>query len=113
MEWPGPLATVEEVDIETSPGRRTTIWPVVEAGEVYVRSLRGEKGIWYRELVATPDAVLHVEGEAVPVHAVVTPDPHSVERATAGLRRKYAGSPYLDSMLREEILPTTVRLEPR
>ena len=113
MEWPGPLATVEEVDIQTSPSRRTTIWPVVEEGEVYVRSLRGERGRWYRELVANPDAVLHVEGEAVPVHADVTPDPQSVERASAGLKRKYAGSPYLDTMIREEILATTVRLQPR
>jgi hypothetical protein len=35
-----------------------------------------------------------------------------VERATAGLRRKYADSPYLDSMIREEILDATIRLEP-
>jgi hypothetical protein len=113
MDWPGPLATVEEVDIQTSPTRRTTIWPVVEEGEVYVRSLRGERGLWYRELVAHPDAILYVDGEAVPVRGEVTPDPQSVERATAGLRRKYAGSPYLDTMIRAEILATTVRLSPR
>jgi hypothetical protein len=118
MEWPGPLETVEEVDIETSRGgdapvHRTTIWIAVSDGEAYVRSLRGTDGRWYRELMANPDTVLHVEGEAVPVHAVGAGDPESVARATAGLRSKYADSPYLDSMIREEIAPTTVRLERR
>jgi hypothetical protein len=118
MEWPGPLETVEEVDIETSRGadapvHRTIIWVVVEDGEVYVRSLRGEDGRWFRELMANPDSALHVEGEPVQVHAVRADDPESVARATAGFRRKYADSPYLDSMIRDEIAPTTVRLEAR
>jgi hypothetical protein len=118
MDWPGPLETVEEVDIETTRGgdapvHRTTIWVVVEDGEVYIRSLRGEEGRWFRELIAEPDAVLHVEGEAVPLRAIRAPDPESVQRATAGFRAKYSDSPYLDSMIREEIAPTTVRLEPR
>jgi hypothetical protein len=119
VDWPGRLDTVREVDIETrrsagAPVNRTTIWVVVEKGEVYVRALRGRSGRWYRELLANPDAVLHVDGEAVPVRATVADDPESVERTSAGLRRKYAdyaGS--LRSMLREEILDSTVRLEPR
>jgi hypothetical protein len=118
MDWPGPLETVEEVDIETTRGgdapvHRTTIWVVVQDGEVYIRSLRGEEGRWFRELIAKPDAVLHVEGEAVPLRAIRAADPESVERATAGFRAKYADSPYLDSMIRDEIASTTVRLEPR
>ena len=118
MDWPDELDAAEEVDIETrsgvdAPVHRTTIWPVVEAGEVYVRSLRGGSGRWYRELIANPDATVHVDGESVPVRAVHAPDPDSVERASAGLRRKYADSPYLDTMLEDEILETTVRLEPR
>ena len=118
MEWPGPLETVEEVEIETrrsegAPVHRTIIWIVVTDGQVYVRSLRGEDGRWFRELMAMPDAGLHVEGEAVPVLAVRADDRDSVERATDGFRRKYADSPYLDSMIRDEIAPTTVRLEAR
>jgi hypothetical protein len=118
MEWPGPLETVREVDIETSrapdsPKRRKTIWIAVEDGDVYVRSLRGASGRWYRDLRANPEGTLHVAGEAVPVRAVDASDPESVERATAGLRRKYPDSRSLDSMLRDDMVDATLRLEPR
>jgi hypothetical protein len=118
MEWPAGIEPVEEVDIETTRGpgapvHRTTIWAVIGDGEVYVRSLNGEAGRWFRELMANPDAVLHVEGEAVPVHAVRTADPASVDAATRGFREKYADSPYLHTMIKDEILSTTVLLKPR
>jgi hypothetical protein len=118
MDWPARLETMHEVDIETRAAEGggvhlTTIWLVVDAGQVYVRSLRGGAGRWYRELIANPDAVLHAEGESVPVRAVAAPDAASVERATSGFRRKYADSRSLESMVRDEILDTTVRLEPR
>jgi hypothetical protein len=116
MDWPGAIETAQEIDIETTAGtvtHRTTIWSVVEDGAVYVRSLRGGAGRWYREVTATPEAVVHVGGEAIPVLAVPAPDEESVERASAGYRRKYAGSPYVETMTRPEILATTLRLEPR
>jgi hypothetical protein len=118
MDWPGRLATVEEVDIETTRGagapvHRTTIWVVTGDGDAYVRSLKGERGRWYRELMANPDAFLHVEGDAVPVRAVSAADPESVARTTRGFHEKYGDSPYLHTMIRREIEPTTVRLEPR
>ena len=106
-----------EVDIETRSAdgevHRTTIWPVVDGGDVYVRSLKGSAGRWYQEVTAGPDSVLLVEGEAVPVRAVPAPDVESIGRANAGYERKYADSPYLGTMIREEILSTTLRLEPR
>jgi hypothetical protein len=118
MEWPGPVESVREVDIETrrgtdAPAHRTTIWAVVDGGEVFVRSLKGSAGRWYRELSAYPEAVLHLDGDSVPVRAVSAADPDSVERATAGFRRKYGSSSALDSMIRDEIADTTTRLEPR
>jgi hypothetical protein len=121
MEWNDfikRLGRTDEVDIETrrtpdAPAHRTTIWPAPYDGELYVRSLRGRQGRWFRELEENPEAVVHAGGEAVPVRAVTANDPKSVEKASEGLRRKYADSPYLESMVREEILDTTVRLEPR
>jgi hypothetical protein len=118
MDWPGQLETVPEVDIETrraddAPVHRTTIWAAVEGGDVYVRSLRGAAGRWYRELMAHPEAILRFDGESIPVRGVKADDPESVERCTAGYRAKYGGSSALGSMLRDEIADTTVRLEPR
>jgi hypothetical protein len=118
MEWPGPLESVEEIEIETSRGgdapvHRTIIWPVVDQGEVYIRSYLGTKGRWYREVLENPEVVLHVEGEAVPARAVHAPDQESIDRATAGLQRKYAASPDVEAMVHPDVLGTTLRLEPR
>jgi hypothetical protein len=85
---------------------------VVDSGDVYVRSWRGFAGRWDRELTANPVAVLHVAGEPIPVRAVAANDPDSIERASSAYRRKYGDSPDVDSMLRDEIVGTTVRLEP-
>jgi hypothetical protein len=118
MAWPEAIDTAHEVDIETSAGddspvHRTTIWAVVEGGDVFVRSLRGTRGRWYRELMATGDGVVHVDGESYPVRAVQAADADSIERTSEGLRRKYGESRSLDSMLADDTLETTVRLEPR
>jgi hypothetical protein len=118
MAWPAALAAAEEVDIDTTRGpdapvHRTTIWPVVEEGEVYVRSLKGDAGRWYKEALANPEVVVHVDGEAYPARAALANDEQSIARASTGLQRKYADSPYLETMIRDEILDTTLRLEPR
>jgi hypothetical protein len=118
MDWPAAIDSAREVEIETrrgegAPAHRTTIWAVVDGGDVYVRSLRGASARWYRELMADPAAVLHVEDDAFPVRAVQATDPESIERTSDALRRKYSDSRALDSMLEDDILGTTVRLEPR
>jgi hypothetical protein len=118
MDWPAAVDAAREVEIETrrgegAPIHRTTIWAVVDDGEVYVRSLHGARGRWYRELLADPAAVLHVRGDAFPVQAVQAADPESIERTNDALRRKYGNSRALESMLADEILDTTVRLERR
>jgi hypothetical protein len=118
MDWPGRIDTAREVELETrraedAPVHRTIIWAVVADGEVYVRSLRGEDGRWFRELTSHPEAVLHVEGDTFRVRGVRAADQESVRRASDGFRRKYGDSRSLASMIRDEIAPTTVRLERR
>jgi hypothetical protein len=54
------LGGTEEVHVGTrrdasSPGHETVIWAVVVDGDVFVRSVRGEKGRWYREASANPE----------------------------------------------------------
>jgi hypothetical protein len=117
MNWVSQIEGAREVDIETrrgadAPVHRTTIWAVVDGEDVFVRSWRGAGARWYRELTANPVAVLHAEGGSTPVSAVAASDPDSVARVSAGYRRKYGDSSVVDSMVRDEILDTTVRLEP-
>jgi hypothetical protein len=118
MEWPGRLEAAREIDIETragndAPVHRTTVWVVVDGDDVFVRSYRGESGRWYREISGNPDAVVHLDEDSQPVRAVPASDPESVQRVSDGYRSKYADSSVVDSMLTDEVEPTTLRLEPR
>jgi hypothetical protein len=109
------IAVTDEVLIETSGERgskRTIIWVVVDRGEVFVRSVLGEKGHWYRRAVADPEASLIVNGEQHRFRAIPAHDDASVERASNGFRAKYRPGRSLDAMIRDEVLATTLRLDP-
>ncbi|HYJ23569.1 MAG TPA: nitroreductase/quinone reductase family protein [Acidimicrobiia bacterium] len=109
------LATTQLVVIETKRGERvirTTIWVAVNSDDVYIRSVRGEAGRWYRRAIADPDVTLEVGDERLRFNAVPATDPESIEAASAGLREKYRGRS-LENMLLPETLNTTLRLEPR
>jgi hypothetical protein len=88
------LRFAEEVEIETSRAsgaepHRTVIWVVVDARDrVFIRSVRGSAGRWYREAVAHP-------------------------ACSQGFLAKYAGDRSTPLMLAEANLPTTLQLLPR
>jgi hypothetical protein len=107
-----------ELDIEsTRPDdttRTTTIWAVVDGGDVYVRSWKGDRGYWYQAALDRPDALtLIVDGTRLPVRAVIADDEAAIAACSRGLSKKYRGDESLDSMLVKRILHTTMRLEPR
>jgi hypothetical protein len=111
------LAQTKEVVIETrlssqARSRHTPIWVIVEENNVYVRSYRGQAGRWYQEITAFPFAVLHMNGEPLAVHAVLITDDATISRVSHALLQKYPTSSYVDPMVRDEILGTTLRLEP-
>jgi hypothetical protein len=110
------LAEAEEVDIETAlpdgTVHRTTIWIMVDGEDVFVRSVRGKAGRWYREAVANPAVAIHVGGRRMTASAIGATDPDSIERASDSLRRKYGTGESVDSMLVPDVLDTTIRLEP-
>lgn len=60
------LNSREEIDIETRSAtgttHRTTIWVVVVDNNVYVRSVRGRSGRWYREITSNPQGAIYVDG---------------------------------------------------
>jgi hypothetical protein len=110
------LARTEEVRIETQapngPPHRTIIWIVVDGEDVFVRSVRGARGRWYREAVANPAVGILVDRRRLAATAIAATDPASIERASEALRRKYARDPALRTMLAPGTLDTTLRLEP-
>lgn len=107
----------EEVDIETRSAKGTRhsvpIWIVVAGGVPYVRSVRGPQGRWYRELIARGEGVVVAGGTRTAVRATRDRATRAIEATSEALRRKYeryAGP--LASMLRADVLDTTVRLGP-
>jgi hypothetical protein len=113
------LDETREVQIETrrdenAPMHRTIIWVVTVDGTVFVRSVRGEKGRWYREVSANPSAALHVGDRRIPVRAVPVTEEQAVGAVSEAYRSKYGRTAptSTEAMLRPETLPTTLRLEP-
>ena len=109
------LRDVKEVRIRTEKHPRTAvvIWVVVADDEVFVRSWRGAKGRWYRDIAAGGPATLEFDGRRLAVQAIPASDPAAVDRASREFLRKYQTSAHAQEMVRSEILPTTLRLEPR
>jgi hypothetical protein len=111
----GALREVHEVAIRTEkhPGTAVVIWVAVDDGEVFLRSVRGEKGRWYRDLAGGGSATLEFAGRRLPVQAIQATDAAAIARASREYLRKYQPSPYARAMVKPEILSTTLRLEPR
>jgi hypothetical protein len=113
------LDETREVRIETrrdddSPEHRTIIWVVVVEGEVFVRSVRGPQGRWYREIPSNPEGALHVGDDRIPVRATSATDDTTVDAVSAAIRSKYEKSSpgSTATMVRPEVLPTTLELSP-
>ncbi len=113
------LDEVKEVHVETrrdsdAPEHRTIIWVVIVDGEVFVRSVRGPKGRWYREVSTNPEGALHAGDHRIPVRAVHATGDSTVEAVSEAIRSKYGrtspGS--TQAMLNPETLPTTLKLLP-
>jgi hypothetical protein len=112
----GQLAAVREVRIETqSPGgslHSTIIWIVVDGEDVFVRSWLGERGRWYREARANPQVSILAGKRRIAATAVSATDAESVRRCSEGFQAKYPKSKSTPMMLADDILDTTLRLEP-
>jgi hypothetical protein len=109
------LRDFQEVVIRTDrhPDNEVVIWVVVANEEIFLRSVRGPKGRWYRDLATGGLATLEFAGRRLEVQALPASDADSIGRASREYLRKYQPSPYAQSMVLAEALPTTLRLEPR
>ena len=110
------LDATKEVRIETSrPGgspHSTIIWVVVDGGEVFVRSWKGAGARWYREARANPEVALVAGDRRILATAVSATDADSIRRCSDGFLAKYRKSKSALSMVANEILDTTLRLDP-
>jgi hypothetical protein len=109
------LRDFREVTIRTERHSESAvvIWVVVADDEVFVRSVRGSKGRWYRDVATGGSATLEFAARRLAVQALPVSDADSIARASREYLRKYQPSPYAQTMVRAEVLPTTLRLEPR
>lgn len=111
------LQTTEEIRIVTTPPgskakHRATIWVVVVDGTVFIRSFLGKKGNWYQHIVVTSQADLEFSGKRAHAKAIRVKDQKTIAAVSRAYLEKYRSSPYAKDMVRPEVLPTTLRLEP-
>jgi hypothetical protein len=109
------VRSTKEVRIRTEkhPDSAVVIWVVVVDDIVFVRSFRGARGRWYRDLATGGDATLEVAGRRLAVRATPEREPAAIERVSQEFLRKYQPSSYAEAMVKQDILATTLRLEPR
>jgi len=110
------LADAREVDvIVAAPGRpvvRAPIWVVAVDGDLYVRSWKGEGGLWYRRAHRYGTGSIAVAGREHPVRFFAAVDPALDVRIDQAYLHKYGDSPYAQAMVRPPATGTTMRLEP-
>jgi hypothetical protein len=91
------LAEVEEIRIGfrrlDGSSRSVPIWVVQVGDQIYVRSVRGPKGGWYRRLRANPDGEAWDGEHRHLVHAEAVTDAGTLDQVTRAYATKYGGSP--------------------
>jgi hypothetical protein len=110
------LADVEEISIgfrrpDGSTGS-TPVWVVRVADDVFVRSVRGHRGGWYRRLRADPDGWVEDGGHTHPVRAEPVTDDRLDAEVTGAYAAKYGDSPYVRPLLEGPSIGATLRLHP-
>ncbi len=109
------LRDTKEVRIRTArgKGRGVVIWVVVVGDAVFVRSVRGPTGKWFVAASAEGQATIEVGDRQLPVRVAPVADNDTIDAVSRAFLAKYATSPYAQSMVHPDTLPTTLRLDPR
>lgn len=108
------LRDTREVRIRTArhKSRGVIIWVVVVDDATYVRSVQGPRGKWFIAAAADGQATLEVNDRQLPVRVIKVSDQATIDAVSQAFLSKYATSPYAQSIVRAETLPTTLRLNP-
>jgi hypothetical protein len=92
--------------------RGVVIWAVVVGDDVFIRSVQGPKGKWYQSAVANGQATLEADHRTISARAVPVGDAATIAAVSDAYLAKYEPSPWAKAMVQDEVLPTTLRLEP-
>ena len=109
------LGTTREIEARTPRGDGSMssrpIWVVVDDGDAYVRSYRGESGAWYRRARADGRMTIAVDGAEIDVVAEPIDDEEINRRVSDAFQAKYGGSSSAtETMVNPEVSRTTLRL---
>ena len=113
------IGAAEEVQIaplrrDGTPGKPVTVWVVRHGDDLYVRSVRGRSGHWFRGTQERHEGRIRA-GRVQHDVTFVDADHHFDDEIDAAYRakyRRYAGS-ILNSVLTTEARSTTIKLVPR
>lgn len=94
-----------------SYGTPTWIWCVAVDGDLYVRAYHGQNSRWYGAAVSQNKGRIIAAGKTEQVR-FETVDADLCDSIDAAYRAKYAGSPYLDSMISARARWATIRIIP-
>ena len=110
------LAGAIEVDVVVPapdrPDVRTPIWIVGVDDDLYVRSWKGDAGIWYRRARRYGTGSVIAAGREYRVRFTAVAEPDVNARIDEAYRRKYTRSSYTRAMTRPPATATTMRLDP-
>ena len=113
------LDDIEEIEIEilrsdTQKLHRATLWVVVVASDVYVRSVNGAEAHWYQHLIGKSPGTIYANDKQLPIHAVPVADAEIRVEVSEAYQRKYALYPQdVAWIVGPEVQRTTLRLEPK
>ncbi|HEX3737569.1 MAG TPA: DUF2255 family protein [Solirubrobacterales bacterium] len=112
------IASTREIEISSlredgALTRPVTIWAVEVDGELYVRSVRGDAGGWYRAAGRRHEGRIEAGDTAVDVAFEDAPH-HLDEEIDAAYKEKYGyPSDPVDSITTDAAKATTIRVVPR
>lgn len=120
MTWnPDDLAAIDDDGELTVAAHRADgtlrnpriVWHVVVDGALFIRSVRGESGAWYRGVRATGTGEVNAGG--VRAEVTFTPDDRHDAAIDAAYRAKYGTGSAVRSITSPVATATTLRVDPR
>ncbi|WP_182112380.1 MULTISPECIES: DUF2255 family protein [unclassified Actinotalea] len=94
-----------------TPRNPATVWHVAVDGDLFIRSVRGESGAWYRAARRTGTGVIDAGGLRADV--VFTPDDTHDEAIDQAYHVKYGDGSAVRAITSPLAAATTLRVEPR